>query len=320
MTAYGRSLSKELLSTWSQVGEERWAYAITTPEWLNLGGDERFIQLYTNTPTFTQWQSFFMQNNVEASVNYKGFYADGAAGVQGGPEGTPNRGHFVSQHYYVGYKPTDETSVRAGRFYPAYGLNVPNHSIDTRKNLGFDEGQETDNLEASYSGEKADLFVTGIFGRVDDYVADWRRGAAVSGSYFLFDRFKIGLSLMYTKAAGVATELASLWGILGFTKKIYMLSEFDMQWQNQPGSADTSGCVTYQQLNYEFIQGLHVYLVGQLSYLNFNNNQPDDESWGVGTQLFPRPHIDVELEYRKEKTPTYSSYYDAGWAMLHFYL
>jgi hypothetical protein len=48
---------------------------------------------------------------------------------------------------------------------------------------------------------------------------------------------------------------------------------------------------------------------------------PRIDSYGLGTQLFPRPHIDVELEYRKERNPSqYSSYYDTGWLMMHYYL
>jgi hypothetical protein len=322
-TAYGRSLSKELLSHWGAEGEERWLYAVTPPDWLDLGGDVRGVQTYVNTPTFTQQQAFYMQSDVEAAVNYKKFYAAGTAGAQGGPEGTPDRGHFISRRHYLGYHPTDESSVRVGRFYPAYGLNIPNHTVYTRKQLRFDEDNETDNVEASYSGEKADLFVTAILGRVDDYVDDWQRGAGVSTSYFFYDRFKVGVSYMHTKTSDTSYDLAGVYGILGFTKKLYMLSEIDSQWSHDLTGSGTSpqGIYSYQQLNYEFSQGFHVYLVEQLAYADLTDVSTRTDSWGVGTQLFPRPHFDFELEYAKERNlQIFTSYYDTGWLMLHFYL
>ncbi len=322
-TAYGRSLSKELLSHWGAEGEESFLYKVTPPDWLSVGGDVRTIQTYVDTPNFKQQKFFVMQSDLEIAVKYKKLYADATAGSQDGPEGTPDRGHFLSRRHYLGYQFTDEVSLRAGRFYPAFGINMPNHSIYTRKDLAFDEGYETDNVEASYSGEKYDLFVTGILGRTDDYESDWQRGAAISASYFFLDRFKIGLSYLHSTLQTSARDLASVFGILGFSKNLYLLSETDFQWLRDTTGTGSSphGAVTYQQLNYEFSQGFHLYLVEEISYLDYNEILTRKDSYGAGTQLFPRPHFDIEIEYRKERNMgQYAKYYDTGWMMLHYYL
>src|SRR6185437_3022708 len=54
LTQYGRELSREVLSTWGFEGEERPAYFINSPEWLNLGGDYRSVYTYQNTPLVNQ--------------------------------------------------------------------------------------------------------------------------------------------------------------------------------------------------------------------------------------------------------------------------
>src|SRR5688500_1071067 len=43
LNAYGRALSGEVLSTWYREGEERFAYAVTPPEWLNLQADYKSV-------------------------------------------------------------------------------------------------------------------------------------------------------------------------------------------------------------------------------------------------------------------------------------
>lgn len=322
-TAYGRSLAKELLSHWGEEGEERFLYKVTPPEWLNVGGDIRAIQTYVDTSTFQQEKFFEMQTDLEVAVKFKNFFADATFGVQEGPDGTPNRGHFLSRRHYLGYQVNDETAVRAGRFYPAFGINAANHSIYTRKDIGFDEGSETDNIEASYSGEKFDYFATAILGRVDDYKSDWQRGGAISSSYFLSDKYKIGLSYLHANLKTAARDLFAAYAIFGFSKSLYLLSEIDLQWMRDltDSTASPHGAVTFQQLNYEWTQGFHVYAVAELSNLNVGEVLTRKDSWGFGTQLFPRPHIDFELEYRKERAMSlYSSYYDTAWALLHYYL
>lgn len=323
-TAYGRSLSKELLSTWGAEGEEQFLYSVTPPEWLNVGGDVRAIQTYVDNTTATLKKFFVMQSDLEGAVSYKKFYVDGTVGTQGGPDGTADRNQYLSRRHYVGFRPTDETSIRVGRFMPAYGLNFANHTVVTRTNLGFDESRntETDNVETSYSGEKLDLFITAILGRTHDYEADWRRGEAISTSYFLFDKFKIGLSYLHAFTSQTVTDDAGAYGVLGFSKYLYMLSEIDLQWQKDLTGFGTSphGAVSYQQLNYEFIQGMHVYLAQQLSYLDYTDAGSRFDSWALGGQFFPRPHIDAEIEYGKARSSADTPYYDTAWLLLHYYL
>src|ERR1035437_6993722 len=54
LTPYGRQQVKDLLSTWSTETEAGLAEGLLqTPEWLNLGGDLRNVEIYRNTPQVT---------------------------------------------------------------------------------------------------------------------------------------------------------------------------------------------------------------------------------------------------------------------------
>src|SRR5690242_17806457 len=55
---YGRSLSLEVMSFSGSEGEEQLLGFVKTPYWLNVGGDVRSVQYYTNTPTVIAAQFF----------------------------------------------------------------------------------------------------------------------------------------------------------------------------------------------------------------------------------------------------------------------
>src|SRR5262245_59529848 len=67
LTPYGRQLSRELLSTKGGEAEPRFAYGLSTPEWLALGGD--FMALVSSHPDPVSSSRFeVMQADLEAAV------------------------------------------------------------------------------------------------------------------------------------------------------------------------------------------------------------------------------------------------------------
>src|SRR5262245_41560337 len=67
LAPYGRQLSRELLSTAGGEGEPLFAYGLSTPEWLALGGD--FMAVVTSERDPTSGSQFeVMQADLEAAV------------------------------------------------------------------------------------------------------------------------------------------------------------------------------------------------------------------------------------------------------------
>src|SRR5665213_1369307 len=64
LTPYGRQQATDLLSTWSTEKEAGPVQGLLqTPEWLNLGGDLRTIEIYRNTPQVTSARFLNMQED-----------------------------------------------------------------------------------------------------------------------------------------------------------------------------------------------------------------------------------------------------------------
>lgn len=327
LTEYGRSLSKELMSTWGSEGEENFLYAVPTgSETIHLGGDVRSIQTYLNDPAVRTGDYFLMQSDVEVALTLKNWIVDVTAGTQGGPKTLSKKDTFISRRHFVGYKANDELTVRYGRFLTNFGWNQANHTMVTERDLQFDQGRETYNTEVSYLGEKFGIYLTHMNGRPDDPDVDGERGAALSSVFSLGEKSVIGVSGLTGKTNGGGTrQLAGLYGLLSINEHFFWLYEIDHQWlqpNNSPGLAtEQKGVAAYSRLNWEAYKGIHVYTVEQLRYFNYHAARTRLQAYGLGVQFFPRPHVEINAEFQKQQDISrYDDYYDFAWLLLHFYL
>lgn len=326
LTQYGRELSKEVLSTSGKDGEQAFLYGVVKPpEWLNMGGDIRGMAFYRDSPTAREGHAFPMQTDIEAAIAYKKLIIDGVVGYKGEkkPINEPITKKIISRQHYINFRPTDETSLRGGKFRTAYGINTPDHVLFIKRGLGWDQGTETYNVEAAYIGDRFNVYATGVFGRPDAPELNRETGGALAASVSFLDSYKTGVSYFYGANNLARRHIAGPWGILGFTPHFFLLTEFDFQGSTPKTgpSLDTQwGMVNYSRLDYEFFQGFHGYLTQELSRLDFGNPDTLSKNYGIGIQFFPRPHLELNLSWQMQTTATVAGYTDFLFLLFHFYL
>ncbi len=322
LTEYGRVLSEQLLSTWAKEGEGRFLYgAVSFPNWISMNGDVRFVETY-NKPVSTPATSslIFMEADLETALRYDKFELVGTLGYQD-DQGSTFPDMVLSRRHYLMYRPTEKSSIRAGRFFSAYGLRTPDHIQETERNLGWDERGETYNLEIYYLGESYEVFLTGILGRPDSSVLDVEKGAALRGALFHNDKSKFGASFYVGSNALQSREVYGPYAIFGITPKMVALLEADIQHLTPAGGTMTTGLFTYAKLSYEVAKGV-------LPFLSQENGLEDLSArgntyrytYGIGLQWFPRPHFDfqITLQHQNRSAPRGDRNY--GWLMMHAYL
>jgi hypothetical protein len=334
LTAYGRETSLDILSTWGVDGEQKAAYFINSPEWLNLGGDYRSAYSYLNSATSEMGQYNFMQLDVEAAVTYKKFTLNASLGYNDPDPGFYNgwRDALISRTHYIMYQATDEVAVRFGRFYPAFGINTPNHSLLIKENLNVGVPEQVNsadgesyNLEVSYLGDKYNVIATGIFGRPDDPTGTQREvGASLVVSRSFFDHYKAGLSYLYGTDSDEHRHLVGPYGILGFTQKLYLLTELDFQIETPTGlqaGPTTHGFAQLNRLGYEAAKGVNLIVDQEYSRVDFSNPDTLEQHYGAGVWWYPRPHLEVSLEYQKRQdVQEGSGFYDFAYFLWHIYI
>ncbi|MBI5139818.1 hypothetical protein HZA26_04425 [Candidatus Nomurabacteria bacterium] len=315
LTQYGRESIKELLSHWGKEGESDFAYGVVqTPKFLSLGGDIRFLQTYHNNQFIQKADYYFMQADLDAAIKLgNNIVVVSTLGIDALKE-------IISRQHYILHSVSEHMLVRLGRFFPAFGINTPDHAITIKKNVGFDHSQETYNLELAWTYDNINAYVTGIFGRPDKPWLARETGGTVNINFLVFEKYKLGLSYYYGTQANTSTHLYGPYGIFRLTQKIVWLTELDFQKRFSNTLTPQFGLVNYQKLDYEITQGLHLYLTQALSRLDFSVPTSLFDAYGAGIQFFPRPHWVLQGEFLKQRTLGLTkSFSDFAWLLIHFY-
>jgi hypothetical protein len=168
LTPYGRSLSAELMSTWGSPKSSGFLFSDSedeskNPPWFRANIFTRGVQTRRDSPTVEKTQFIPMQGDLEAGVDIEQFAAIVTMGYRARyASQSKDLGELFSRRHYLLYRPSENVSVRAGKFMFSFGLNGPDHITATRRGLGWDQGSESYNLELSYLSEKISSILTWI--------------------------------------------------------------------------------------------------------------------------------------------------------------
>lgn len=316
LTPYGRTISSSVLSTWGNEKEARSFYGAFDNKhinnWLNVGGDLRGLQLHTNSKTAMMGRFIRMQTGVEAAVKFLNFKFVTFFGKQ-------EAGHMVrgeSIRHYLEYMPTDEVSLRAGRFVPNYGLNIPEHTLATRKGLGFDQGSERDQVEFMWNGENLNISSSYSQSVTSASRKSQEKALAAQVNYTIFDSYRLGTSFWLGKENQKTRQIYGVNAVLGFTNKFYYLSEFGLQ----SSFERKRGLFHFSKLGYELLKGFHFIALEEYKKSDLSDSKSLLNAHGIGFQWFPRPHFDIEAIWNKRMVVQQSTdYTDYAYLMTHYY-
>lgn len=305
LTDYGRGYSAEKLSTWSYEGEERFLHGVGTPDWLVVGGNVRQIQTASASEAgrFGRWIG--MQRDLELCLHGGPVWACGTGGIVDTCEGEPVYG------IRKGYVRTDigeHLIVRAGRFYPRYGLMTSNHTSVIRGGLGYGQYSDTDQLEATLVTERLDITLARGFGRRLPFdaqldVPDPLEAVTATVGVAVADATKLGASFNENKSGeNIVEHKAGLWLSTALATDGYLLAEVDRT---------PDGPVVFAKAGLEVYRGMIPYLVIE--------HAKGRDMLGYGLQLFPRPHFEIDALAAVALERQSFSYARTAYVLLNYY-
>jgi hypothetical protein len=262
----------------------------------SVGADLRFAYIRTQGVSAFQDTFFTMQADIYIAFapteHLTVFYMDGQL---------QNREVFGLIHGL-----SQNSHIKFGRFIPAYGLKLDDHTAFIREKLGFSasDGKTPESgVEVGFANER-------LFGNVALFngsgpAPDENQSKAVSGTAGLkTPQFWLGGSYYHnrigkddatalTKDYAGAHAAVRLW-------KVAILGEWD--WIAAKTSTTASdGYVAYSELFAILTQGI----IGKVKYEDYD---PDRDAAGdrlrrftVGANLYPYPFTELIIEYRKNK-------------------
>lgn len=314
LTPYGRQLSRELLSTWGGEREAEFAYgSASLPSWLAMGGDVEYL-----TTSKAHGQAFrLVQADLEAAATHGRLLAIATVGRRTDATDAMGDG-ILSRRHYLQFAVNSFLSVRAGRFLPNYGVWAGDASTATRKGLRLD--RESYNVEANWITERFNASLTGIVAGTDGGPAE--RGVATTAGVFFAGKRKVWLSYMDRHGPGHTRQAGGVSGVFGFGRRGYLLAQADLQRLRveSPEATVSKELQTNVCLARETWKGLYVLLIDEMTRRNLGSPGRLSHSYGSALRWFPRPHIELQVRWRKQDPRAESpEFLDGLSGFIHFY-
>lgn len=336
LNEYGRSLSRELLSAPSVFGkassEDEGGFlhgAVTMPEnWL-LGGDIRLLQTFAESKAASQGRFLVMQIDFDFSYQAREWlrFFGSFGRIESRKEDAVARDFITNPRYGVEFvlSPAEQAErwvLRLGRFMPAYGIAVAEHTLVTRRYLDFSPSQERFAGELSWVNDRWSVIATGITGMANGNQNRIESGGILQVASAIGEKSKVGANVYRTKredVPGLKTDrrIDGVFALVGFNKEWYALFEAD----RPVDAAGNAGVVEMLKVGREVLPGWHLFGVHEFANLDSSKTDPRFEAYSFGTEWFPKPHWDFYGLYRKERnTSTTNDYQDVIWLIAHYYL
>jgi hypothetical protein len=333
LTPYGRSLSRQELSTTGRSdpsapppargkGEESFLWgALGDPLGnVSFGIDVRpsHLSLDVGGPT-SDSRDLLMTADLLAAWRSHGFTVYGEVGRK--PViGNESAGVYSYEHW-VGYDSPRGLGFRVGRFFPAYGVRLADHTSLSRSPLGFDKYDQVYALEVSHGGERHLLQLSFGPGRADAIVHGDPHAFTASGRFQwdLGSRTSFVFSGLYRDGTTLDPRNGASGMALGVapSRRVSIWAEADAQFRE--GSSGAPAYVVLSEVGVEVFRGLWLKLSPQL------RTEYGDTSGGVvrlalEADLLPRTHWNLGLSYYHDRARASGFTYQTLLAQLHLYL
>jgi len=324
LTDYGRSLSKELMSTWGWENSEAPLFgAIKQTENFKVGGHLRALQSHFDNPQLKRGRFFLMQQNLELGYKIGKAWLIGTFGTKEGPDGTKDKGTFLSEHHYVLYELSDTSFLRVGKYKIPFGINDPVHTRSTEQGLGFGSQSETYNLEANQFSDTGELFVGASLGRIDlPREQTSEKSYYARYAHYVGEKNKVGVSYLLGESPTKRRNLLGIFGVFTPIEKLSVVSEVDFESSHLASSPTdrVDGLFMAHKGLYELFKGMKPYLVFEAQQTSLADPTSQSLKPGLGFQWIPIPHLELQAEYQRvtnSRSP--GEHADVAWLITHFW-
>lgn len=226
LTQFGRDFMGEEQASFGGNGDLLHG-AVRLPAWIAVGGELRgaYVAHEAQDPSGPQQAVFPMQADAEVRATAGDFSLYATSGfraqVRRNPELVPDQNYqpiststLISREHYLLWRPAAlGPYLRAGRFYAPFGLRLAEHILYVRRDLGFNQLEETYNLSFGYVASFGELHATLFAPDFIRHIGGDTSGIAVYGeSRFLDDSVALGVQGKLESGSGFHRTILGLLG------------------------------------------------------------------------------------------------------------
>lgn len=330
LTPYGRSLSAQEISTTGtppvdpgasgKPGEEAFLWGLLGHRLgpLELGIDLRPSRLHLNVGGIRTDRNLLMTADLLAAFRKNGWTVYGELGR----EPLSPDAKIGSYEYWVAHSLDKRFGIRAGRFFPAYGVRLADHTAYTRAGLGFDKYDQAYALELIVTGEKTLAQFSLGPGPADSVLHDdGRRGFTLAGRFErdLGPRKVLVVSGLFRGRSRIQPRNGAGGLAFGFAPiaRLSLWTEVDAQFQQ--GAPGAPAYLLLNETAFEVYRGIWLKFSPQF------RTALGDPSGGLlrlafEADLLPRTHWNLGISYSRDRNRLTGVLAKTFLAQLHLYL
>lgn len=320
---YGRD---EAGSTISRGGDGRFAHgAWAPPSWLQLGVDLRGVALAKLREPDTDPAIFPMQTDLYVRAGTERFSFNATFGSRSTRSPSPPiQERLASREHYLMYERESGAYLRAGRFFPIFGIRSQDHTSYVRRFLGFANLEEPYGVGAGKFDTSYEAHVSAFMPRPVEFLGAGIKASGIAGYYER--RFLDDTAAFATQARVAVSELetrATL-GVIGKRflpqAELLLLGEIDLQRQ----SFDDAFAARWQLASY--LAASKFVARGWMVGAALHHWHPDlglrsaRDAFEVNVQYFPRAHFELHLLTRVSGEGDFDTPSLLSLLQLHYYL
>ncbi len=335
LNEYGRGLSRELLSQKtlgghaSIEGDEKFLWGtVDLPEWLQVSGDIRTMQMMSESKAASRARFMIMQVDLDADITISPWMRSFLSIGRIEPRvDQPELKDFISiprlgfDFLLTPPEQPERLTLRVGRFLPAFGIAFAEHTLASRRLLDLGPGQERYAAELGWIAEPYSVIVTAITLQAQGNQNKAERGGILHASHAIGEKARVNFSYYESvrEASPGRDYTRRVYGVSAITelsKDWYAMIEID-----RPQDAKANwGLIEVLKVGHEFFRGLHFIGIQEYANSNMNETNPRYESYGLGVEWFPRTHWDFFGIFRRERNTAIRDEFDnVVWLIGHFY-
>ncbi len=326
LTPYGRSLSREEISTFgrrdpgAEAGaraEEEFLFgAVGSDSPLQLGLDSRPSQLRIEVAgRDLPHRNLLMNLDLQAAWRLGDWTAYGTVGRRPG-------GGVVSYEHWVAGRISDRVSLRGGRFLPAYGVRFADHTALSRERLGLAEDDQIYGVELDLSSDRWLLQAAAGPGRAESFANDDGRAAlTVSGRLQrdLGSRTVLVGSVLHRGASEREGRSTAAGVSFGHAPVAWLVTWVQADVRRQEQSRGDHAVILTNQTSVEAWRGIWLRVSPQW-YRVSGEPRAEVRRMVYGLDFYPRTHWHVNLSWYRDRF-VFSDRLDTRLlAQLHLYL
>jgi hypothetical protein len=321
LTPYGRLQSRQELSTTSGDSERfLWGAFDDALGPVDLGIDARPTQLRVDFPGGTSNRFLLMNADVLAAVQAGGWTFYGQVGRR--PESAG--GDIYSYEYWAGKQLSSRWAVRAGRFFPAYGIRFADHTSYNRATLGFDKYDQVLGAEVSHTTERRVLQISAGPGRAESVFNEPGKNPFTTTGRVQFDlnsrNILVGSGLFRTESGeGTRRDVSNgAAGVAyGFSpaSRVTIWTEADARFRDEPNG---QSLVLVNETSVEAMRGVWLKISPQLR--TESGTIPAVLRLKLEANILPRTHWNIDVAYYRDQNRRSKLVTHTVMSQLHLYL